>query len=159
MSCTSFRVCFIEENTIEKCPLHGSIQKPERRIADHDIGASNVSQENAIFPSNLLPSYGQTSRLYGDRYEKIPRHLATEEQYISRLGTESVCRFMKIMLHPVSRHSCIRCGSSNTVSQSLKNTPVIYYTYKKQDRVFANTSSPKPIAVLPTVCVSVPIKF
>jgi hypothetical protein len=33
----------------------------------------------------LCPSYGQTTRLHGDRYEtRYPRHLVTEEQYISR---------------------------------------------------------------------------
>jgi hypothetical protein len=29
----------------------------------------NVSQENAIFPGSLCPSYSQTSWLHGDRYE------------------------------------------------------------------------------------------
>jgi hypothetical protein len=28
-----------------------------------------LSQENAIFPGSLCPSYGQTSQLHGDRYE------------------------------------------------------------------------------------------
>jgi hypothetical protein len=51
------------------------------------VGAStpNVSQENAIFPGSLCPSYGQTTRLHGDRYEtRYPLHIVTEEQYISR---------------------------------------------------------------------------
>ena len=35
------------------------------------------------------------------------------------------------MLHPVSRHSCIRCGSSNMVSPRLKNhTSDIVYRQK-----------------------------
>ena len=50
-------------------PLHGSIQKPDRRIADHGASTPNVSQENAIFPGSLCPSYGQISRLHGDRYD------------------------------------------------------------------------------------------
>jgi hypothetical protein len=37
--------------------------------SDHGTSTPNVSQENAIFPVSLFPSYGQTSRLHGDRYE------------------------------------------------------------------------------------------
>jgi hypothetical protein len=51
-----------------QCTLHGSIQKPERRIADHGASTPNVSQENAFFSGSLCPSYDQTSRLHGDRY-------------------------------------------------------------------------------------------
>ena len=39
--------------------LHGSIQKPQRRIADHGASTPNVSQENAIFPGSLCPSYAR----------------------------------------------------------------------------------------------------
>ena len=43
--------------------------KTRESIADHGTCTPNVSQENAIFHGSLCPSYGQTSRLHGDRYE------------------------------------------------------------------------------------------
>ena len=47
-----------------QCPLHGSIAKPDRRIADHGASTPNVSQENGIFPGSFCPSYSQTSWLH-----------------------------------------------------------------------------------------------
>ena len=57
------------KNHKSQCPLHGRLQKLERRIADHGASIPNASQENAIFPGSLCPTYGQTSRQQGDRYE------------------------------------------------------------------------------------------
>ena len=77
-------------------------------------------QENAIFPGSLCPSYGQTSRLH-DRYEtKHAWYPEIKNLHLSRWGTESVCRVKKMMLHPVSCHSCIRRWKNNMVSQSLQ---------------------------------------
>jgi hypothetical protein len=39
--------------------------------------------------------------------------------HLSRWETESVCRVIKRMVHPVSCHSCIRRWGNNMVSQSL----------------------------------------
>jgi hypothetical protein len=81
-----------------------------KRIADHGASTPNVSQENAIFPGIICPSYDQTSRLHGDRYET--KHAGYPEignLHLSRSGIESVCRVIKRMLHPVSCHSFIRC--------------------------------------------------
>jgi hypothetical protein len=41
--------------------LHGSIPKPDRRIADYGASTPNVSQENAFFPGSFCQSYSQTS--------------------------------------------------------------------------------------------------
>jgi hypothetical protein len=41
------------QNHKSQCPLHGSIQKPDRRIADHGASTPNVSQENGFFPGSL----------------------------------------------------------------------------------------------------------
>jgi hypothetical protein len=66
------------------------------------------------------PSYGQTSRLH-DRYEtKHAWYPEIKNLHLSRWGTESVCRVKKVMLHPVSCHSCIRRWKNSMVSQSLQ---------------------------------------
>ena len=40
-----------------QCPLHGRLQKPERRIADHGLGASNVSPKDEILFGSLHRSH------------------------------------------------------------------------------------------------------
>ena len=72
-------------NHKSQCPLHGRLQKPERRIADHGLGASNVSPKDEILFGSLHCSYCSTPRLFSHRYEtRDTRHLATEEQYLSQ---------------------------------------------------------------------------
>ena len=64
---------------------HYMVQKPKRRIPDHGTSTPNVSQENAIFPGSLCPSYSQTSRLHGDRYEtKHAGYPEIENLHLSR---------------------------------------------------------------------------
>jgi hypothetical protein len=54
-----------------------------------------------------------------------------EPSHLSRWGTESVCRVIKRMLHPVSCHSCIRCWGNSMVSQRLKrHTNELVYLQK-----------------------------
>ena len=45
------------KNHKSQCPLHGRLQKLERRIADHGASIPNASQENAIFPLSELRPY------------------------------------------------------------------------------------------------------
>jgi hypothetical protein len=88
-------------------------------------------------------------RLFSDRYETRHRHPATEEQYLSRWGTESVRRYL--VIYP-------SLSKINSVLREMRKQYLGLSTLEKaRQRVFVNTLSPKPIAVSSTVCVSVPI--
>ena len=121
--------------------LHGSIPKPDRRIADYGASTPNVSQENAFFPGSFCQSYSQTSWLHGDRYEtKHAGYPEIKNLHLSRWGTESVCRVIKMMLHPVSCHSCMRIWGNNMVSQRLKMHGSDISYLQRRNRAFVNTS-------------------
>jgi hypothetical protein len=84
-------VMYIVQNLFHRGKHHRTISINAHYMVVFKIprGAStpNVSQENAIFPGSLCPSYGQTSRLHvhGDRYEtKHAGYPEIENLHLSR---------------------------------------------------------------------------
>jgi hypothetical protein len=83
--------------TISLNALTWSSSKPERRIADHGLDASNVSPKDEILFGSLHCSHCSTPRLFSHRYEtRDTGHLETKKSYLSRWGTERVRRYLVI---------------------------------------------------------------
>ena len=92
-----------------QCPLHGRLQKPERRIADHGLGASNVSPKVEILFGSIHCSHCSTPRLHGDRYEtRDTGHIETKKSYLPRGETDSVRRYLVIYLSLSKINSVLR---------------------------------------------------
>jgi hypothetical protein len=70
-----------------------------------------------IYLLRLVPSLKQCREQHAG-YPEI------KNLHLSRWGTESVCRVIKRMLHPVSCHSCIRRWGRATVILQMQSVPV-----------------------------------
>jgi hypothetical protein len=77
--------------------LNGSIQKLERCIADHGLGASNVSPKDELLFGSLRCSHCSTPRLFSHQHEtRDTGHIETKKSYLSRGETDSVRQYLVI---------------------------------------------------------------
>ena len=110
------------QNHKSQCPLHGRLQKPERHIADHGLGASNVSPKDDILFGSLYSSHCSTPRLFSHRYETRDTDILRLRSHI--FPGEEQKAYADIQLYTPVYPRLIqfydRCGSSNMVSQRLK---------------------------------------
>ena len=87
-------VMYIVQNLFHRGKHHRTISlnahymvvfKNPRRIADHGLGATNVSPKDEIFFGSLHSIHCSTPRLFSHRYEtRDTGHLETKKSYLSR---------------------------------------------------------------------------
>ena len=102
-------VMYIAQNLFHRGKHHRTIslnahymvvfKKPERRIAVHGLGASNVSPKDERLFGSLHCSHCSTPRLFSHRHEtRDTGHIETKKSYLSRGETDSVRRYLVIYL-------------------------------------------------------------
>jgi hypothetical protein len=88
-----------------QCPLHGSIPKPDKRIADHGASTPNVSQENGFYSWKLLPEL-QPDLMYNISLPCIFKRWETMlfPQSLMQEWQETGCNVLFMTRHTLSVH-------------------------------------------------------